>query len=55
MSAAHRVAIGALSDAICDIAIEGGSDQQFAIEVRDDIGPVLRVSVVLESKLFRKQ
>lgn len=55
MGAAHRVAIEALSDALRGIAIEGGKDQQFAIEVRDEFGPVLRVSAILESKLFRKQ
>jgi Domain of unknown function (DUF6894) len=53
--AAHRTAICALSDAIRDIAIEGGKDQQFAIEVRDEFGPVLHVRAVLESKIFRKQ
>jgi hypothetical protein len=55
MSAAHQTAIGALADATRDIAIEGGSNQQFAIEVRDEHGPVLHVRAVLESKLFRKQ
>jgi hypothetical protein len=55
MSAAHCVAIDALSDAIRDIAMEGGKDQKFAIEVRDEFGPVFHVSAVLESKLFRKQ
>ena len=49
------MAIGALSDAIRDIAIEGSKDQQFAVEVRDEFGPVLCVSAVLESKIFRKQ
>lgn len=55
MGAAHSVAVAALSEAMRDIVLEGGSDQRFAVEVRDDIGPVLRVSVVLESQLFRKQ
>jgi hypothetical protein len=53
--AAHGMAIGALSDAIRDIAIEGSKDQKFAIEVRDEFGPVLHVSAVLESKIYRKQ
>ena len=55
VEAAHGMAIGALSDAIRDIAIEGSKDQQFAVEVRDEFGPVLCVSAVLESKIFRKQ
>jgi hypothetical protein len=55
MDEAHSVAVGALSDAIRDIAIEGAKDQQFAVEVRDEFGPVLHVHAVLESKIFRKQ
>jgi hypothetical protein len=55
MGAAHRVALTALSNAIPDIAIEGGLDQRFAVEVRDELGPVLRVSAVLASQIFRKQ
>jgi uncharacterized protein DUF6894 len=55
MDAAHGVAIGVLSDAIRDIAIEGGKDQQFAVEVHDEFGPVLHVRAVVESKIFRKQ
>jgi Domain of unknown function (DUF6894) len=52
---AHDAAVSALSDAIRDIAMEGGRDQKFAIEVRDEFGPVLHVNAVLESKIFRKQ
>jgi hypothetical protein len=37
VSAAHCVALDTLAKSIPDIAIEGGS-QQFAIDVRDDIG-----------------
>jgi len=55
IDAAHGVAIRALSDAIRDIAIAGGKDQQFAVEVRDEFGPVLHVRAMLESKIFRKQ
>jgi hypothetical protein len=55
MSAAHGMAIDALLDAMRDIAVEGSKDQKFAIEVRDEFGPVLCVSAALESKLFRKQ
>ena len=54
MSAAHRTAVGALADGIRDIVAEGAKDQQFAIEVRDDIGPVLHVRAVLHSLIFRK-
>lgn len=55
MSAAHRAAVKTLADAIPDIVVEGGEDQQFAVEVRDELGPVLHVTAVLGSKLFRKQ
>ena len=55
MGAAHRVALKALSNAIPDIAIEGGIDQRFTVDVRDELGPVLRVGAILESRIFRKQ
>ena len=51
MEAAHGAAIGALSDVIRDIAVEGSKDQ-FAIEVRDEFGPVLRVSAVLQCSRY---
>ena len=55
MGAAHGAAVEALVDGIRDIVIEGAKGQQFAIEVRDEVGPVLHVVAVIESKLFRKQ
>jgi len=55
VEAAHRAAIDALSEAMRHIAVEGSKDQNFAIEVRDEFGPVLHVSAVLDSKIFRKQ
>jgi hypothetical protein len=39
--AAHKEALGALADAIQDIALEGATNQHFAVEVRDDLGQVL--------------
>jgi hypothetical protein len=53
--AAHEQAVGALADGICDSVLQGANDQHFAVEVRDDLGRVLQVSAVLESKFFRKQ
>jgi hypothetical protein len=55
VSAAHRVAIGALVEAVPEIAVEGGTDQELVIEIRDELGPVLRVSAVLQSQILRKQ
>ena len=52
---AHDEALGALVDAISDVAMEGRADQRFAIEVRDEYGPVLEIKAVLESKILRKQ
>jgi hypothetical protein len=37
MSAAHQTAVGALADGIRHIVVEGGKEQQFAIEVRDGL------------------
>jgi hypothetical protein len=53
--AAHEQAAGALADGIRDIILEGAKNQRFAIEVRDELGLVLQISAVLESKFFRKQ
>jgi len=53
--AAHDEAVNALCDALPDIVIEGATDQSFAVEVRDDLGPVLELVAVLRSKIFRKQ
>jgi Domain of unknown function (DUF6894) len=55
LSAAHRVAIVALVEAMPEIAVEGAHDQELVIEVRDELGPVLRVSAVLQSQILRKQ
>jgi hypothetical protein len=54
-ASAHRMALGALSDAARDAVIEGSTDQLFAVEVRDEIGPVLEVTAFFSSRIFRKQ
>jgi hypothetical protein len=51
----HREALGALGDAISDAALPGQKDQHFAVDVRDEIGPVLQITVVLGSVIPRKQ
>jgi hypothetical protein len=53
--AAHRMALGALSDAARDAVIECLTDQLLAVEVRDEIGPVLEVTAFFSSRIFRKQ
>ncbi len=55
MDCAHREALQALGDTIQDVVLQGKSDQQFAVEVRDDLGPVLEVTAVLGSRILRKQ
>ena len=55
MGAAHELAVATLAEAIKTAIVEGSSGQQFTIEVRDELGPVLHVTAILESKLFRKQ
>jgi hypothetical protein len=55
VEAGHGEALGALADAIHDVVLQGQSDQHFSVEVRDDLGLVLEVTVVLGSKLLRKQ
>jgi hypothetical protein len=53
--AARQQAVGALVEGIRDIVLEGAKDQRFTVEVRDELGRVLQISVVLESEFFRKQ
>jgi len=53
--AAHDMALGALVDAARDAVIEGSLDQRFAVEVRNGIGPVLEVTAIFNSKIFRTQ
>jgi hypothetical protein len=53
--AAHNEAIGALADAIQDVVAMGEADQDVAVEVRDELGPVLQVTALLGSKILRKQ
>jgi hypothetical protein len=53
--AAHDMALGALVDACRDAVIEGSADQHFAVEVRNGTGPILEVTAVFNSRIFRKQ
>jgi hypothetical protein len=53
--AAHDLALGVLVDAAREAVTEGSTDQHFAIEVRDGSGPVLQVTGIFNSRIFRKQ
>jgi hypothetical protein len=53
--AAHRTAVGALSDGLRDLSLEGSTDLHFSVEVRDQFGRVLDVMAKLGSKIYRKQ
>jgi hypothetical protein len=53
--AAHDMALGALVDAARDAVIEGSLDQPFSVEVRNGIGPVLEVTAIFSSRIFRTQ
>lgn len=53
--AAHEMALGALVDAARDAVIEGSLNQSFAVEVRNGIGPVLEVTAIFNSRIFRTQ
>jgi hypothetical protein len=54
IEAAHQEAVGSLADGIVGIVVEGQSDQHVAIDVRDDLGPVIEVSAIFSSKILRK-
>jgi len=49
------MAVGALADALREAVMEDLLYQRFAVEVRNGIGPVLEVTAVFNSKIFRKQ
>ena len=53
--AAHSMALGALVDAAREAVMEGSTDQNFAVEVRNGTGPVLEVTAIFNSRIFRKQ
>ena len=53
--AAHGEALGALADAMPDSVMQGKADQCFAVEVRDEFCPVLKIAVVCGSTILRRQ
>jgi Domain of unknown function (DUF6894) len=55
VDAAHREALVAFSQAIPDALTQGRSGQRFAVEVRDELGPVLEITGVIASKILRRQ
>jgi hypothetical protein len=55
IDAAHDEALRAFADAICEAVVQSQADQRFAVEVRDNLGPVLDIKGVIESKIHRKQ
>jgi hypothetical protein len=55
VEAAHHEALGVLANVIIDVVIEGAMDQHFAVQVRDDLGPVLELTAIYGSKISRKQ
>jgi hypothetical protein len=55
VEAAHGEALDALVDGIRDIVVQGSTGQHFAVEVRDELGAVLEVAAVLQSKILRTQ
>jgi hypothetical protein len=55
VTAADGEALNAVADAMQDAAVEGLSDQHFAVAVCDELGPVLELTVILSSKILRKQ
>ena len=55
IEAAHEEAIESLANGIKGLVVEGLADQHVAIDVSDELGPVLEVSAVFASKILRKQ
>jgi hypothetical protein len=55
LEAAYRVALQAIAEAIQDGGLQDLPDRSFLVEVRDELGQVLEISAVLNSKILRKQ
>jgi hypothetical protein len=55
LEAAHKVALQAIAEAVQDGVLQDLPDRSFLVEVRDELGPVLEISAVLNSKILRKQ
>jgi hypothetical protein len=55
VEAAHDLAVSAIADAVRDSVLEGAVGQNFTLQVRDEIGPVLEVTAVYGSKMIRTQ
>ena len=53
--AAHIEAVGSLVDEVRDLVLQGQADQRFVLQVRDELGPVLEVIAVIESRILRRQ
>ena len=52
---AHREALKAFACAIRDAVMQGRSGQEFTVEVRDALGPVLKITGLIASMILRKQ
>ena len=52
---AYEEAVAALAKVIETGVAQGLSGQAFAIEVRDQIGPVFRLTATVSSEILRKQ
>jgi hypothetical protein len=55
IDAAHDQALATLVDVAQKAVSEAVTEQRFGVHVRDAIGPVLEVTAVFDSKIFRKQ
>jgi hypothetical protein len=53
VEAAHNEAVDSLGEMF--VVKEGATDQHFIINVRDELGPVLQITAVIGSTIFRKQ
>ena len=53
--AAHDHAVSTLAAAFSDVVLEGATQQRLVIGVRDEMGPVLEISAVFDSKILRTQ
>ena len=55
VEAAHEEAVAALARLVEEMTEQGRDDQRLAVEVRDDIGPVVELLAVVGSMIIRMQ
>jgi hypothetical protein len=55
VEAAHAEALNFMANVVREVVAQGKLDQRFAVQVRDEFGPVLEITAAMGSRILRKQ